>query len=79
MADDGEIYGIYTRTYGLVKSGTKLTNNHYYHHSFDGGTPFNERERMAVTIAGDDAVNSRNLRTKSQLLGEIARLLDQKG
>ena len=66
MASDDDLYGLYTRVFGKVKSGTKLTNRDYAHH---------EQEKAAVTMAAGDCASGAPLRVKSKFLEELKRRL----
>ena len=68
-------YDIYTKAFGKVRSGTKLTDKDYAYHSINGSTTFTDEEKLAVTIACDDVQNRQPLKTKNELETEIRRLL----
>lgn len=74
MASPDELFGIYTVTFGKVKSGTKLTNGDYVHRNIRGTTPYDEEEKLAVTIACDDVKNDSPMKSKSEFLAESKRL-----
>lgn len=75
MATDEDLYQIYLKAYGKVRSGTKLVNNDYFHHSLNGATPFTTDENLAVTMAADDVKNKEPMRARTEFLSELKRLL----
>jgi hypothetical protein len=70
-----EPYDIYVTTYGKVRSGTKLTNSDYLYHSFNGAVAFDERERLAVSLASQDVNDRVPMMSKKDFLAKIDSLL----
>lgn len=68
-------YDIYVTTYGKVRSGTKLTNSDYYYPSYNGAVPFDERERLAVSLAAQDVVDRVPMMSKKDFMTKIASML----
>lgn len=73
---DEELYEIYNRIVGKVRSGTKLQNTDFGVSSYDGFRQYPEDGRTAVTIAADDVAYKAPTKTKKELLAEIKRRLD---
>jgi hypothetical protein len=69
------LYDIYSQTFGKVRSGTKIENKDYAFQSLNGATPYDEKQRLAVTVAVDDQKAGREMRSKTDLENEINRLL----
>ncbi len=70
-----ELYEIYNRTVGRLRSGTKLTNGDYGQRTPMGLHPYEEDGKAAVTIASDDVATKAPTRTKAELVAEIKRRL----
>lgn len=73
---NSSLHEIYVQTYGKVKSGTKITDKDFsFSNVPNGSVPFNDKQRLAVTIAIDDQKNGEELRSRSELEQEIKRLM----
>jgi DNA-binding response OmpR family regulator len=68
-----QLYEVYSRTVGKVRSGAKLTNGDYGHKTPSGLEPYSEDEKVAVTIAAEDVMIGIKTRTKSDLVAEVQR------
>jgi len=75
MMGDDELYEIYNRTVGKVRSGTKIDNGDFGTRTYNGFVKFSEDGQTAVTIAVEDAAAKAPTRTKKELVAEIKRRL----
>ena len=69
-----EPYEIYVEMYGKIKSGGKVEPGDFS--EFDGqkNEEYDERRKLAVSLAAEDAKNRYSMRTKSEFGEEINRL-----
>ncbi len=67
-----EPYEIYIEKHGKIKSGTPLQDHDYGEIGEDEG--WDEKRKLAVSLAAEDAKNRLNMRTKSEFEEEINRL-----
>ncbi len=68
-------YDINVTTCGKVRSGTKLTDSDYAYHSYNGSTPFDERETLGVSLASQDVADGTPMLSKKQFNEKLVDLL----
>ncbi|AUX37889.1 MULTISPECIES: hypothetical protein [Sorangium] len=76
--NEQECYLIYTRIFGKVSSGTKLTDADFGATTFhEGFTPYSEEGQIAVSMAAQDVKMGAAMRSKPEFLTELHRLRGQ--
>lgn len=68
-------FDLYVKFFGVVKSGTMVTDRDYVQSVAGSGVKFSTEERLAASLAIDDVKTSQQLRTQSEFKKEIARLM----
>lgn len=72
--DNEALYKLYLRTFGKVKSGTKLTNKDYSHQSINGAKAFDKKEHMAVSMGCEDVQNKVPMKSEDDFIAKIESL-----
>jgi hypothetical protein len=73
--NDDEVYDVYVRSYGKVRSGNKIDHKDYGTSTMQGFVPYEEACKVAVSVAVDDVKAAVPLRSKKDLLARVRALL----
>ena len=68
-----ETYEIYVEKHGKIQSGHTLTDTDFFDTDSDIG--FDEAGKIAVSLAAQDVLNEKDLRSRSEFKKELERLL----
>lgn len=73
--NEDELYKLYVRKFGQVKTGHKLVPGDFGSTTFEGFEPYGLEGQTAVTLAASDAQVGPHPRPRTEFVAELKRLL----